>query len=154
MKKILLFMIAAMFVTVSCSGQSNKKKDQKVEIEKLTKAEFIKKVFDFEKPSADFKYLGDKPAIVEFYADWCGACKALAPTLQELAAEYKDRIHIYKVNVDREPDISAAFGVEGLPTLIFIPMEGNGEPQVSIGAMPKDDLKKAIESVLLAKPGK
>jgi thioredoxin len=93
--------------------------------------------------------LGDKPAIVDFYASWCGPCKTIAPILEELAAEYGDQIYIYKVDTEEEQELAAAFGIRSIPTLLFIPMDG--EPQMAQGAMPKASFKEAIEKVLLKK---
>lgn len=115
----------------------------------LTKAEFLAKVANYESDPSEWKYLGDKPAIVDFYATWCGPCRTISPILEELADEYKDQIYIYKVDTDKEQDLAAAFGVQSIPTLLFIPMEG--APQLARGAMPKQEFKNAIENVLLKK---
>ena len=100
---------------------------------------FASKVADLSK---EWKYLGDKPAVVDFYADWCGPCRAIAPFLEEIAQEYDGQLYIYKVNVDEAPEIANAFNVTGIPTLLFIPMEGRYT--VKAGAMPKEDLVKFI----------
>lgn len=113
----------------------------------LTKEEFLEKVANYEANPNEWKYLGDKPAIVDFYADWCGPCKAIAPVLEELAAEYDGRIYIYKVNTEEEEELSAAFGIRSIPSLLFIPMEG--QPQMAQGALPKTTFQEAIENVLL-----
>lgn len=113
----------------------------------LTKGEFLRRVADYETNPSEWKYLGDKPAIVDFYADWCGPCKMVAPILEELAAEYGDSIYIYKINTEEEPELSAAFGIRSIPSLLFIPM--NESPQMAMGAMSKSDFKRAIEEVLL-----
>jgi len=113
----------------------------------LTKDEFLKRVADYETNPSEWIYLGDKPAIVDFYADWCGPCKMVAPVLEELAAEYSDDIYIYKINTEDEPDLSAAFGIRSIPSLLFIPM--NESPQMAMGAMSKADFKRAIKEVLL-----
>lgn len=117
----------------------------------LTKAEFLKKVADFENNPTEWKYLGDKPAIIDFYATWCGPCKAVSPIMEELAEEYKDSIYIYKVDTEQEQeqDLAAAFGIRSIPSVLFIPM--NGAPQMSVGAMPKNGFEKAIQDVLLSK---
>lgn len=106
---------------------------------------FIKKVADINQ--AEWKYLGDRPAIVDFYADWCGPCRKLSPLLEEIAAEYKNDIIIYKVNVDKEPDLATAFGIRSLPTLFFVPMQGN--PSIVEGFLPKEELYKAMNATIL-----
>ncbi|MDR1706673.1 MAG: thioredoxin [Prevotella sp.] len=113
----------------------------------LTKAEFLSKVTNFETNPTEWKYLGDKPALIDFYADWCGPCKAIAPVLEELAAEYGDRIYIYKINTETEPELASAFGIRSIPSLLFVPM--NGQPQMAAGALPKQQLKEAINNLLL-----
>ena len=114
---------------------------------KLTKDEFIKKVMDYENSPTEWKYLGDKPAIIDFYADWCGPCKMIAPVLEELANEYADDIYIYKVDTEKEKELAAVFGIRSIPSLLFVPM---GEaPQMAQGALPKHAFKEAIETVLL-----
>lgn len=115
----------------------------------LTKAEFLAKVANYESDPSEWKYLGDKPAIVDFYATWCGPCRTITPILEELAEEYKEQIYIYKVDTDKEQELAAAFGVQSIPTLLFIPMEG--APQLARGTMPKHEFKNAIENVLLKK---
>ena len=115
----------------------------------LTKADFLTKVANFETNSTEWKYLGDRPALIDFYASWCGPCKTLAPILEELAAEYGDSIVIYKINTENEQDLAAAFGIRSIPSLLFVPM--SDKPQMSQGAMSKNDLKKAIDSLLLNK---
>ncbi len=115
----------------------------------LSKSDFLTKVANYETTPNEWKYLGDKPAIVDFYASWCGPCKTIAPILEELAAEYGDQIYIYKVDTEEEQELAAAFGIRSIPTLLFIPMDG--EPQMAQGAMPKASFKEAIEKVLLKK---
>lgn len=113
----------------------------------LTKFEFLERVANYEANPSEWKYLGDKPALLDFYADWCGPCKAIAPVLEELAAEYEGRIHIYKINTETEQELAAVFGIRSIPSLLFIPM--NGQPQMATGALPKQQLKEAINNVLL-----
>lgn len=113
----------------------------------LTKADFLNKVANYEANPNEWKFLGERPAIIDFYATWCGPCKMLAPVLDELAAEYEGQIDIYKVNVEEEEELSALFGIRSVPSILFIPMEG--QPQMTQGAMPKPALKEAIHSVLL-----
>lgn len=112
----------------------------------ITKADFLKKVYDFEKNPDEWKYLGSQPAIVDFYADWCGPCRQLSPVLDELAKEYSGKLIIYKVNVDNERGLATFFGIRLIPTLLFIPMKG--KPQRSLGALSKTELKGIIKDVL------
>jgi len=113
----------------------------------LTKADFISKVMDYEKNPDGWNYIGDKPAIIDFYATWCGPCNHVAPILEEISDEYEGKIYVYKIDTDKEQELSAAFGIETIPTLIFVPL--NGEPKMSQGAMPKSAFKEIIEDVLL-----
>ena len=115
----------------------------------LTKEEFLKKVANYEANPTEWKYLGDKPCIIDFYADWCGPCKMVAPILEELAKEYNDQIYIYKVNTEEEQELAGAFGIRSIPSLLFVPMEG--QPQMAMGALPKASFKEAIDNVLLGK---
>lgn len=115
----------------------------------LNKVDFLTKVANYETNPNEWKYLGDKPALIDFYADWCGPCKAIAPVLEELAAEYGDQIYIYKIDTEAEQELAAVFGIRSIPSLLFVPMDGT--PQMAQGALPKPDLKKAIEEVLLNK---
>lgn len=112
----------------------------------IGKADFLKKVWDFESDPKNWKFLGDKPAIIDFYATWCGPCQRLAPVLEELSAEYAGKIYIYKVDVDEEDELAAAFNIASIPTMLFCPKAG--EPKMTQGALPKEQLKSAIEELL------
>ncbi|EJW92672.1 thioredoxin [gut metagenome] len=111
---------------------------------------FVKEVFDYTQNTNEWKFEGKKPAIIDFYATWCGPCRRVAPILKELAEQYKDQIVIYKVDTDKEKELSTAMGIQSLPTILFIPM--NGQPQVLVGAADKATFERAIREVLLAKP--
>lgn len=151
MKKLLLALACLSVMAGNVHGQTrnNTKNTNTMKTIHLTKAEFLTKVANFEASPSTWKYLGDKPALVDFYASWCGPCKALAPVLEELAAEYGDTIYIYKVDTEAEQELAAAFGIRSIPSLLFIPM--NGKPQMAQGALPKATLKEAIDKVLLGK---
>jgi len=114
----------------------------------LNKEEFLKRVFNFQ-TSTEWKYLGDKPCILDFYANWCGPCRMISPFLDQLAEEYKGQIYIYKINTDQEKELAAAFGASAIPLLVFIPMEG--QPQANRGALPKEEIRRAIDTILLGK---
>lgn len=158
MKQILLLtLLITGSVLVSCNGQTNKdqlkestKKENKMKTIHLNKIDFLKKVANYEATPGEFKYLGDKPALIDFYADWCGPCKAIAPVLEELAAEYDGEIYIYKINTEEEQELAALFGIRSIPSLLFVPMGGE-QPQMAQGALPKPNLKEAIDKVLLKK---
>jgi thioredoxin 1 len=113
----------------------------------LTADGFKENIFDYSKDE-EWKYKGSLPAIVDFYADWCGPCKAVAPILEELSAEYQDQVVIYKIDTDKEQELSMLFGIQSIPTLLFIPKDG--QPMMQKGAIPKNAFKQVIEERLLA----
>jgi thioredoxin 1 len=115
-------------------------------IEHLTKESFKQKVFDFEK-NADWKFEGDKPCLVDFYADWCQPCKMVAPILEELADEYTGKMNIYKVDTEDQKELASVFGIQSIPSLLFIPAEG--QPQMAKGALPKESFKQIFKEVLI-----
>lgn len=113
--------------------------------EHLTKQDFLTKVFNYEQNS-DWKYEGDVPAIIDFYADWCQPCKIVAPILEELSNLYGEKLHIYKVNTEKEQELAAVFGIRSIPSILFIPK--SEQPQMAVGALPRESLVKAIDDVL------
>jgi len=121
-------------------------KEKKMKTIQLNKTDFLTKVANYEASPEEWNYLGDKPAIIDFYADWCAPCRAIAPVLEELAEEYSDKIYIYKVDTEKEQELAALFGIRSIPSLLFIPL--NGTPQMAQGALPKSELKKAIDEIL------
>ncbi len=114
----------------------------------LTLQDFKDKVFDFEKEK-EWKYNGQLPAIIDFYADWCSPCKMVAPVLEELSKEYEGQLHIFKVNTEKEMELSSVFGIRSIPTFLFIPVDG--EPMMQPGAFPKKVFQQVIEEHLLKK---
>ena len=114
-------------------------------VEHLTKAEFKSKVYDFER-NKEWKFEGDLPCIIDFYAEWCAPCKMLAPILEEISEEYKGKLNVYKVNTEQEQGLASAFGIRSIPSMLFVPQSGN--PQMAAGALPKDNLENAIREVL------
>lgn len=113
--------------------------------ELLTKQDFLQKVFNYENNS-EWKYEGDVPAVIDFYADWCQPCKMVAPILDELSGLYGDKLHIYKVNTEQEQELAAVFGIRSIPSMLFIPKDE--QPQMAVGALPRETLVKAIDDVL------
>jgi thioredoxin len=113
--------------------------------EHLTTEEFKQKVFNWDENS-EWKYEGDLPAIIDFYADWCGPCKMVAPILEELSDEYEGKLHIYKVDTDKEQELAMAFGIQSIPSILFIPTDE--KPQMAAGALPKEQLQQVIKEVL------
>jgi len=158
MKKLIITSLL-LATTFTAYAENNKEKkteeiNQTKEVKKmgtihLTKVEFLSKVANYEASPTDWKYLGDKPCIIDFYASWCGPCKTIAPILEDLAKEYDGQIYIYKINTEEEQELAGAFGIRSIPTVLFCPMLG--APQMSQGAMPKDTFKNAINEVLLKK---
>ncbi len=112
---------------------------------KLTLSGFKKDIFDYE-ANKEWKYSGTLPAIIDFYADWCGPCKMVAPVLESLGKKYDGSMVVYKVNTEEEQELSAMFGVQSIPTLVFIPVDG--QPRVSMGALPEKELEKLVAEVL------
>ncbi len=154
MRKVFVFILFALFacvnfqtITAGNSDNDSTQQDKNASpVIEMNKAMFIKDVFDYEK-SKDWKYLGNKPAIIDFYANWCGPCRVTMPIMKELAEEYAGKIVVYKVNVDKEKELAALFNASSIPLFVFIPMEG--EPQVFRGAADKATYQKIIDEFLL-----
>ena len=114
-------------------------------MEHLTKETFQKKVFNYE-ASKDWKFEGENPCIIDFYADWCGPCKQVAPVLEELAKEYEGKVDIYKIDTEDQQELAAAFGIRSIPSILFCPKDE--KPQMSMGALPRESFVTAIKDVL------
>ena len=114
--------------------------------EHITKDDFLKKVFDYEN-NKEWKFEGQLPAVIDFWAEWCGPCRMVGPVIDELSNEYKGKVNFYKVNTEQEQELASAFGIRSIPSLLFIPMAG--QPKMAVGALPKEALKQAIEEELL-----
>lgn len=134
----IIFVIGIIFSAYSQGGS---------DVVSLTKTDFLAKVYNYEKNADKWVYEGDKPCIIDFYADWCGPCKKLAPVLAEVATEYKSQINVYKIDTDKERELAKAFRISGIPTVLFIPMDGG--PQVARGALTKEEVEAAINQFLL-----
>lgn len=143
MRKAISFVAIAMVFCLSVSVMAQKKPIE------IGKKEFLAKVVNYEKNTTTWEYLGDKPAIIDFYADWCKPCKLVEGPLKELAKEYEGKIYIYKVNVDKHKDLAKEIGISSIPTMIFAPI--GQDPQILMGAKSKEELKKYIDEILLGK---
>lgn len=165
MRKLFLTVVAASLILTACGNQNQAGKEKAGESTstvqgategsvKITKDVFLKKVWDYSSSPNDFKYLGDKPAIIDFYADWCPPCKIASPILDEIGTEYAGKINVYKVNTDQERELAQVFGISGIPSFLYIPL--NGKPVMMSGiARSKEDTKKMfvdnIEKILSVK---
>jgi thioredoxin 1 len=114
-------------------------------VEFLTEESFKQKVFNFE-VSKDWKFEGELPCLIDFYADWCGPCKMVAPILEDLQKDYEGKINIYKIDTEAEQNLAGMFGIQSIPSLLFVPKDG--QPQMAVGAMSKEQFKGAIADVL------
>lgn len=150
MKRILasLIVLFALFST-SCAQSKQEEKKEDTSVIQMDKQMFLDKVFDYTTGATEWKYQGNKPAVIDFYATWCGPCRMVAPILKDLAKEYGDSIVVYKVDTDKEKELSMAMGIQSLPTIVFIPQ--TGQPQIIVGAADKATFKRAINEVLLNK---
>ena len=144
MKKNILIAMVILAAAFTANAQ-DKKEESKVK--QLTYKEFIKKVWNFENNPNTFIYKGDLPAVIDFYADWCGPCRRVAPIMEKMAEEYEDRLLVFKVNVDQEKELAAAFQVKSIPMVLFIPLEG--QPMMQVGAMQEAEYKKVVEEHLI-----
>lgn len=155
--KNLFIMLAVLFGSIACNNSSAKNGNSEtiiqvpvsnnVIIKELNKQEFLNKVYNFEKNPQEWVYEGSLPCIVDFYADWCGPCKALSPRLEKMAKEFEGMIVIYKINVDKEQELARAFGISSIPALLWCPLKD--EPHFTQGALSEDELKKRINEELL-----
>jgi len=134
------------FLPSPLSAQADKKPEM------LTKETFVKKVWDFKANPNELKYLGDKPCMIDFYADWCGPCRRIAPFMEELAKTYAGEIYVYKINTDQQKELAALFQARSIPMVIFIPMKG--QAQATRGALPKEQYDQLIQQILLGKKEK
>lgn len=132
------FTFTNIFIIINCQNLN-------MMIEHLTAETFKEKIFDYEN-NKEWKYQGDKPCIIDFYADWCQPCKMVAPVLEELAGDYNGKLNIYKVDTEKERELAGMFGIQSIPSLLFVPLEGM--PQMAQGALPKETFEKAFKEVL------
>ena len=143
MKNILT--LTLLLFTLGAAASNEEEKTMKAT--NITKQDFINKVMDYKSNPSEWKYKGNKPAIIDFYASWCGPCRMLAPVLDEIAKEYDGKIYVYKVDTEAETELAQLFGIRSIPSILFVPMDG--QPMMMQGALPKAELQKVIEEKLI-----
>ena len=153
-KKIsLIVSFSVILVFSACSGINGNKNDRNPSentegaVVKMTADMFKQQIWDYEKSPGDFKFKGDQPCVIDFYADWCRPCKMVAPVMEELAAEYKGKVRIYKVNTDEEGELSQVFNIRSIPAILYIPKAG--KPSMTVGFAGKENFEKTIRETLL-----
>ncbi|MCC8020201.1 MAG: thioredoxin [Rikenellaceae bacterium] len=153
MKKLMLAAVAA-FALAACGGRTGAQpSDAGIEVQdygttiSLNKAEFLRKIVDYEANPGQWEFLGQRPAIIDFYADWCGPCRNIAPILESIAQDYHGQVDVYKINVDNEQELAAVFRIQSLPTVMFIPLEG--QPRMLMGSRPPKEFINAVDTFLL-----
>lgn len=156
-KGLSLIIIATLIASCNAQSGNNSKEAEKTTsnehtangtVVHLTKETFKENVFNYQ-ANKEWKYEGSKPAIIDFYADWCAPCRMVSPIVEDLAKEYAGKIVVYKVDTEKERELAQNLGIQSLPTLLFVPLKG--QPQAALGALPKEELVKAINDVLLVK---
>lgn len=153
MKKLLLAAVTAIAL-VACGGRTGAKPSEVGTeaqdygtIVSLNKADFLRKIVDYESNPGHWEFIGQRPAIIDFYADWCGPCRNIAPILESIAQDYHGQVDVYKINVDNEQELAAVFRIQSLPTVMFIPMDG--QPRMLMGSRPRKEFINAIDTFLL-----
>jgi thioredoxin len=144
MKKAIL--IALVIIATAMTANAQEKKNEP-KVKHLTYSEFLKKVWDFERNPTTFEYEGKLPAVIDFYADWCGPCRRVAPIMEKMAEDYEGKLLVYKVNVSEEKDLAAVFQVRSIPMVLFIPVKGN--PMKQVGALPESEYRETVEEFLI-----
>ena len=143
MKKTILIALVILATAFTATAQEQKEESK---VKHLTYKEFLSKVWNFESDPNTFVYKGKLPAVIDFYADWCGPCRRVAPIMEKMANEFDGKLLVYKVNVDQEKDLAAAFNVKSIPMVLFIPMEG--QPKMQVGALPEEGYRKVIGELI------
>lgn len=144
MRKAIL--IALVIIATAMTANAQEKKNEP-KVKHLTYSEFLKKVWDFERNPTTFEYKGKLPAVIDFYADWCGPCRRVAPIMEKMAEDYEGQLLVYKVNVSEEKDLASVFQVRSIPMVLFIPVKGN--PMMQVGALPESEYRETVEEFLI-----
>jgi thioredoxin 1 len=144
-----VLMVISSLLLINCSGRTDKKSSDKIdltgEVKKINSDEFRKLVYNYQE-NKEWKFEGDIPVIIDFYADWCPPCRQLSPLVEEIAGEYKGKVAFYKIDTDKEKELTASLGITNLPTLLYVPAKG--QPQVTLGYISKERIKETIKNVL------
>ena len=144
MKKAIL--IALVIIATAMTANAQEKKNE-TKVKHLTYNEFLKKIWDFERSPNTFEYNGKLPAVIDFYADWCGPCRRVAPIMEKMAEDYEGKLLVFKVNVSEEKELAAAFQVRSIPMVLFIPVKGN--PMKQVGALPESEYRETVKEFLI-----
>lgn len=144
MKKTIFFVVLALITSLTTVAQDAKNKSK---VKHITYEDFIKEIWDFEKSPNEFVFKGSVPAVVDFYADWCGPCRMVGPIMEKMAEDYDEELTVYKVNVDQEKKLASVFQVRSIPMVLFIPKEG--QPMKQVGSLPEAEYRRIIEEKLL-----
>ena len=145
--RLITTLLMTLFIVTSSFAQEKESGSKVGSVIEMDDLMFRYRIIDYKSGETEWKYKGDKPCIIDFYATWCAPCRMIAPSLKELAEEYKDSIYVYKVDVDKQKELAMAMGIQSMPTILLIPMTGN--PQIIVGAADKNTFRRAIEEVLL-----
>jgi thioredoxin len=156
MKRLInLTLLFSMFAILACGNTSSKQPTTATETKpvaesgkpiQMDKKAFLARVYNFEKNPKEPIYLGDKPCVIDFYADWCGPCKVIAPYLAEIAGKYNGKVYVFRVNVDNEQELAQFWGIQSIPAVLFCPMKG--KPSMMVGSRPKEDFYTAVEAIV------
>lgn len=159
MKRLInLTLLFSLFAMLACGSTSSKQPSATTETKpvaesgkpiQLDKQAFLTRVYNYEKNPKEWLYAGDKPCVIDFYADWCGPCKIIAPYLEEIAGKYNGKVYVYKVNVDNQQELAQFFGIQSIPAVLFCPMKG--KPTMMVGARPKEDFFAAAQEIVSPK---
>ena len=159
MKHLLLTLASAAIILSACASSTpkNTKTDETAQTvatsadakgsEKLTKALFVQKVWNYEQSPNEWKYLGNKPAIIDFYADWCGPCRIASPILEEIGAEYAGKVLVYKINTEQERELAQVFGISGIPSFLYIPASGKPVMMSGVGRSKEETKQMFVDNI-------
>ena len=160
MKKLLLFLVVSAFVWTACGNKNSNANENRLkktelsadaetkgEVIVLTRDVFLQKVWNYNTSPAEWKYLGDKPAIIDFYADWCAPCRRAAPILDAVSKEYAGKVNVYKIDTQVERELAAVFGIQSIPAFLYIPVEGKPVMAAGIGRTDEETKQMFVDNI-------